>query len=381
MPACATPAAELGVPTTVRDVVSQRLARLPDAGEDGARARGGRRAPSSSSTRSARRRVVHEPALLDAIDEAVRSGLLVEQPGRGLAYRFAHELVRRAVEDRLSAARKAEIHLRVAEALEHGWSAGDSRAVLAALAHHYAAGVGGRRRRPRRRLQRPRRRVGGRRTRVRRGGGPLPDGTRARRPRPARASASDAPARRRVPSRRARGRGARGVLADGRARPDARRRRAPRAGRDRLRGGVLAPGDPRRAARSSCSTRRPPRFRTTTPRSVRSALGGLARALDLRGESGRAGVARDASIAMSRRRGDRADARRDARHLLLVARQLDERGRQRGCCSRRSSSARSWTTSRSRARRSRGSSRRTSSSATTTLPATRSPSSSSSRGG
>ena len=89
--------------------------------------------------------VVHEGALIGAIEEAVRSGLLVEEPGRGLAYRFAHELVRRAVDDRLSAARRAEIHLRVAEALEHGWSSSDSRAVLAALAHHYAAGapVGG----------------------------------------------------------------------------------------------------------------------------------------------------------------------------------------------------------------------------------------------
>ncbi len=46
--------------------------------------------------------VLEEAALLDAVDEAVRAGLLVEEPGTGLAYRFAHELVRRAVADRLS---------------------------------------------------------------------------------------------------------------------------------------------------------------------------------------------------------------------------------------------------------------------------------------
>ena len=58
--------------------------------------------------------VLAEAPLLDAIDEAVRAGLLVELPGTGLAYRFTHELVRRAVVGRLSASRAAELHLRVA---------------------------------------------------------------------------------------------------------------------------------------------------------------------------------------------------------------------------------------------------------------------------
>jgi tetratricopeptide (TPR) repeat protein len=88
---------------------------------------------------------VRGDVLLDAVDEAVRNGLLVEEPGRRLAYRFAHELVRRAVIDRLSAAREAEIHLLVAEALEARRPHGDSRGALAALAYHYAAAapVGG----------------------------------------------------------------------------------------------------------------------------------------------------------------------------------------------------------------------------------------------
>jgi DNA-binding CsgD family transcriptional regulator len=136
----ARPAAELGVPTSVRDVVNQRLSRLAGTTiellELAAVIGPGFELATVRSASS-----VPEGELRDGVDEAVRSGLLVEQPGRGLAYRFEHELVRRAVEERLSAARKAETHLRVAEALEHGWSAGDSRAVLAALAHHYAVGA------------------------------------------------------------------------------------------------------------------------------------------------------------------------------------------------------------------------------------------------
>jgi DNA-binding CsgD family transcriptional regulator/tetratricopeptide (TPR) repeat protein len=140
----ARPAGELGAPTTVREVVNQRLARLsPEANrilELGAVA--GAEFELDTLRKAG---VVPDGALVGSIEEAVRSGLLVEEPGRRLAYRFAHELVRRAVDDRLPAARRAEMHLRVAEALEHGWSGGDSRAVLAALAHHYAAGaaVGG----------------------------------------------------------------------------------------------------------------------------------------------------------------------------------------------------------------------------------------------
>jgi len=40
-----------------------------------------------------------------------------ELPGPGLAGRFTHELVRRALYGRLSGIRRAELHVRVAEAL------------------------------------------------------------------------------------------------------------------------------------------------------------------------------------------------------------------------------------------------------------------------
>jgi DNA-binding CsgD family transcriptional regulator/tetratricopeptide (TPR) repeat protein len=131
------PLSELGTPDSVRELVSQRLARLDpvttdvlelaavtgpefelsmlrDAGRDEARSLG------------------------PALEEAARAGMIDEVPARALRYRFTHELVRRALYDRLSALRRAELHLRVAEALESA-GAGESARGLANLAYHFAA--------------------------------------------------------------------------------------------------------------------------------------------------------------------------------------------------------------------------------------------------
>ncbi len=133
------PAVELGTPETVRQVVTHRLARL--APETGVileiAAVSGETVELATLRRVAMISEIDEPALLDAVDEAARSGLVEEVPGRGLGYRFTHELVRRSVLDRLSALRRAELHLRVAEALETPGLRGDERARLAALAHHF----------------------------------------------------------------------------------------------------------------------------------------------------------------------------------------------------------------------------------------------------
>ena len=68
----------------------------------------------------------------------MRSGVIEELPFPALAYRFTHELVRRALYDRLSVLRRAELHLRIAEALEAVDQPQHGR-VLADLAHHFAA--------------------------------------------------------------------------------------------------------------------------------------------------------------------------------------------------------------------------------------------------
>ena len=132
------PASELGTPATVREVANQRLQRLSPSTIELLELAAVAGADFELATiRHAE--VLEEGALLDAIDEAVQRGLIVERPGPGLAYRFTHELVRRAVVGRLSASRTAELHLRVAHALEHDGARPVRTAALAALAYHYAA--------------------------------------------------------------------------------------------------------------------------------------------------------------------------------------------------------------------------------------------------
>lgn len=139
------PLTELGTPDSVREVVSQRLSRLAPGTADllELAATAGAEFELDMVRRAAG---LGEPELLTALDEAVRSGIIEELPSRGLAYRFTHELVRRALHDRLSGLRRAELHLRIGEALE-GAEERSGRA-LADLAHHFAAaapfGGGGR---------------------------------------------------------------------------------------------------------------------------------------------------------------------------------------------------------------------------------------------
>jgi DNA-binding CsgD family transcriptional regulator len=130
------PLSELGTPESVREVVSHRLSRLEPATG---------RLLEVAATAGARfdldvvRRAsgLGEPELLAALDEATRSGMIEELPSRGLSYRFTHELVRRALYDRLSGVKRAQLHLGVAEALEAGTGAGARG--LADLAHHFTA--------------------------------------------------------------------------------------------------------------------------------------------------------------------------------------------------------------------------------------------------
>ena len=299
----ARPAADLGVPTSVREVVNQRLSRL-DAATNEILELAAVIGPGFELATVRKASAAPEGKLLDAVDEAVRSGLLVEQPGLGLAYRFAHELVRRAVEDRLSAARKAETHLRVAEALEQGWSASDSRAVLAALAHHYAAGaaVGGAEQAVAYNLLAAESAVGA-----------LAFDEAADRFRTALELGVRDPHERAAVMLQLGDAWHRAGRADGALDAFSRAAELARTLGDAA---VLA----RAAIGFEEACWRPAIIDRTTvdlldeavaalpdeDSELRArALGGLARALDLRGESGRAALARDASIAMSRRRGDR----------------------------------------------------------------------------
>lgn len=130
------PLSELGTPESIREVVSQRLSRLAPQTQDLLELAAAAGAEFELSTiRGAA--ALDEAELRAALDEAERSGMIEELHSRTLAYRFSHELVRRALYDRLSGLRKAELHRRVGEALE---GSGDRSArALADLAHHFAS--------------------------------------------------------------------------------------------------------------------------------------------------------------------------------------------------------------------------------------------------
>jgi DNA-binding SARP family transcriptional activator len=83
-------------------------------------------------------------ALVTPIETAAAAGFVEELPEPPGACRFTHELVRRAVYDRIAGVRRAALHLRVGEALERV-HATHQAPVLSELAHHFtlAAAVGG----------------------------------------------------------------------------------------------------------------------------------------------------------------------------------------------------------------------------------------------
>jgi DNA-binding SARP family transcriptional activator len=134
----ARPIEELGSPERVREVVHYRLSRLAPATTETLEL------AAVAGTQFELSLLGDEDSLVAALDEAIRSGMIEEVPGPGLAHRFAHELVRRALYDRLTGIRRAELHLRVGQALERAYAANPVR-VLADLAHHFtlAAPLGG----------------------------------------------------------------------------------------------------------------------------------------------------------------------------------------------------------------------------------------------
>jgi DNA-binding CsgD family transcriptional regulator len=137
------PLDEIGTPESVREVVSMRLARLRPATTELLELAA---IIGSEFELDTLRRASGpgESVLLEALDEAVQSGMIVELPARRIAYGFTHELMRRALSDRLAAPRRAQLHLRVAEAIEQA-STQQGGQHLGDLAHHFAAAaaVGG----------------------------------------------------------------------------------------------------------------------------------------------------------------------------------------------------------------------------------------------
>ena len=124
-----------GVPEGVRTVVHRRLARLSEATNrllTVAAVIGGHYHLHVLQGAAG----VDEDTALAGLEEAMAAGLVVEVGGSPLRQRFTHALVRAALYDDLSAARRAQLHRRVGEALEDVFS---GRLVdhLPELAHHF----------------------------------------------------------------------------------------------------------------------------------------------------------------------------------------------------------------------------------------------------
>jgi DNA-binding SARP family transcriptional activator len=138
------PLADLHCPERVRDLVQHRLARLaPDV----------TRTLEHAAVLGARfqLRVLTAATELEptevatALERASLSGIVEELLEPEPSYGFTHELIRRAVYDRIPAVRRARLHLHAGKALERLHAAGTGRP-LPELAHHFtlAAPVAGR---------------------------------------------------------------------------------------------------------------------------------------------------------------------------------------------------------------------------------------------
>ena len=137
------PPAELPSPQEVRDLVGHRLARLrPESASlvELAAVAG----PQFELRVLAAAAGLVTAALVDAVESAVRAGILEELAKSPTVGRFTHELVRRAIYDRIARIRRAELHLRVGEALERVHP-DPAASVLPELAYHFtlAAPVSG----------------------------------------------------------------------------------------------------------------------------------------------------------------------------------------------------------------------------------------------
>ena len=123
----------LGLPEGVKDVVRARLGRLGSAVADALRvaAVAGREFELSTVGRAAR---IAPDELVASLDAALAAQLIRESGPPG-SYTFNHALVREAIYDELSSARRALLHARIAEAIERGLEPPEAR--LPELAGHF----------------------------------------------------------------------------------------------------------------------------------------------------------------------------------------------------------------------------------------------------
>ena len=128
-------AAQLPIPDEVRHVIGHRVARRSPSA---ARALSGAAAAGPRFSFVLVEHVLGERSdALDALDEAVAAGLLIDAEHGD--YAFAHALVRQTIYEQLGSARRMRLHRQLGEALE---AVGEAHAPVEELAHHFAQAAG-----------------------------------------------------------------------------------------------------------------------------------------------------------------------------------------------------------------------------------------------
>ena len=132
---------DLDLPQGVRDVVTRRVRRLPDAVGDllGLASVLG---PDLDATLLAQLAHQSTDEVLDLLDDATAAGLVTEQLDRIGHYSFAHTLIRQTLYAELKTAHRVRLHALVGGALEEARTSGVKEARSAAvLAQHFAAAI------------------------------------------------------------------------------------------------------------------------------------------------------------------------------------------------------------------------------------------------
>jgi len=125
----------VGVPSGVRGVVAQRVARLIEPAD---RVLAGAAVIGREFRFEVLAAVIDldEESVLETLDHAVRAGLVQEVLGTVGAYVFSHALVRQTLYEGLTTTRRARLHRRVGDVLETLFTGAFERP-LAELAYHY----------------------------------------------------------------------------------------------------------------------------------------------------------------------------------------------------------------------------------------------------
>ncbi len=129
----------VGLPEGVKQVIARRLARLSPPATEWLRVASviGRDFDAGLLERVLS---LDEDEFLNALDEVLAVGVVVETVPNAGRYAFSHALIRETLYEGMSAPRRARIHRRVGEALEAG---GANERNLNALAHHFTRAATG----------------------------------------------------------------------------------------------------------------------------------------------------------------------------------------------------------------------------------------------